>query len=233
MRRPSPENEIAGRSSLRLCICLLLLGCGSEARWLEDGLTECVPQGEGHDDLLVLIDGNGGQTLATSPLVTPSSLSTPELVGLAISQTAGQATFVGSQESELWPFLVEGPSTQGEGEIHVTDRAGKLLLRASIAFDGEGSIFTPTTWSSNAVFQPRIRSHYLTPTCSRTADPTDIAVVPLGTSSKTRERLYAAMTNLSSAVGKGPRRTSAVIFGIRTGVPALYSTFWLFSSRKE
>lgn len=214
-------------------ILLSLVGCGpSSARSLEDGLADCLPQGDLAADALVFINGNGEQVLATLPFLAPQSERTPELVAEELSASHGQAAFVGNSGSDLWPFLVQGPRTEGEAETFITDRAGTIVLRASIAWDGEGSIFTPSAWGRVEVFQPYFRSHVVTPTCTRSADP-DVAIVPAGTSQKASARLYAAVTTLSRAVAGGPRRNSAVVFGIRTGVPALYSTFWLFSSRRE
>lgn len=215
-----------------LC-CLLLIACVPDARTLEDGLTNCIPQGGLADDVLVLVDGNGGQVLATRPLVAPLVETNPERVALDLSRAMGRASFVGSPDSELWPFLVEGPRTQGEADTYVTDRSGTVLLRASIVYNGEGRLFEPAEWSAVEVSSPAVRSSFSTPTCTRTPDPVEVNVVPMGTSSRTRERQYAAMTVLSQVVASGPRRTSAVIFGIRTGVPSMHSTFWLFSSRKE
>ncbi len=216
-----------------LLCCLLLMGCVPDPGTLEDGLTDCIPQGELADDVLVLVDGNGGQVLATRPLVAPLVETTPERVALDLSRALGRASFVGSPDSELWPFLVEGPSIQGEADTYVTDRSGTALLRASIMYNGEGRLFEPAEWSAGEVYSPAVRSSFSTPTCTRTPDPVEVSVVPLGTSSRTRKRQYAAMTVLSQAVASGPRRTSAVIFGVRTGVPSMYSTFWLFSSRSE
>lgn len=210
----------------------LLVGCGpGAAASLEEGLADCLPQGALADDTLVLVDGAGQQVLATLPFLPPQTERTPELVAQELSAAHGQAVFVGTPDSDLWPFLVQGPRTEGEAETFVTDRSGRLVLRASIAWDGEGSIFTPSAWGRAEVFKPYFRRSDVTPTCSRTAEPS-VAVVPVGTSQKADDWQYAAVTALSRVVAYGPRQNSAVVFGIRTGVPALFSTFWLFSSRQ-
>lgn len=218
---------------LWLALLILPIGCGpGVAQSLSDGLADCIPQGDLASDTLVLIDGNGEQVLASMPFVAPQTARTPESVAQEISASHGQAVFVGNSDADLWPFLVQGPRTEGEAETFVTDRSGSLVLRASIAWDGEGSISAPSAWGQSEVFRPTVRRHAVTPTCTRSAEPT-VAVVPMGTSQKASARQYAAVTTLSRAVASGPRRNSAVVFGIRTGVPALYSTFWLFSSRSE
>ncbi len=211
----------------------LLIGCGpGAARSLEEGLADCLPQGALADDALVFVDGAGEQVLATLPFLPPQTERTPELVAQELSAAHGQAVFVGNPDSDLWPFLVQGPRTEGESETFVTDRSGSLVLRASIAWDGEGSIFTPSAWGRPEIFKPFLRRADVTPTCSRTAEP-GVAVVPVGTSQKASDWQYAAVTTLSRVVAGGPRQNSAVVFGIRTGVPALFSTFWLFSSRQR
>lgn len=212
---------------------MLLVSCGPGAAFsLDDGMADCLPQGGLANDTLLFIDGNGEQVLATMPFLAPQTERTPELVAQELSASHGQAVFVGNSDSDLWPFLVQGPRTEGEAETFVTDRSGSIVLRASIAWDGEGSIFAPSAWGQSEVFRPFVRRHVVTPTCTRSSEPT-VAVVPMGTSQKASARQYAAVTTLSRAVASGPRRNSAVVFGIRTGVPALYSTFWLFSSRSE
>lgn len=220
---------------MRRCFLLFpfLFGCGPRAApSLDDGLADCIPQGDLVGDTLVFVNGNGEQVLATLPFVAPQVEKTPDFVARELSLAHGQAVFVGNPLSDLWPFLVQGPRTEGEAETLVTDRSGGIVLHASIAWDGEGSIFAPAAWGRVEVFQPYLRTHVVTPTCTRTADP-ELAVVPVGTSQKASTRLYAAVTTLSRTIASGPRRNSAVVFGIRTGVPALYSTFWLFSSRSE
>ena len=216
------------------CLVLfLLIGCGpGTAVSLEESLADCLPQGDLVDDALLLVDGPGQQVLGSLPFLAPQTVRTPELVAEELSAAHGQASFVGDLDSDLWPFLVQGPNTQGEAETFITDRSGRVVLHASIAWDGEGSIFTPAEWGRPEVFKPYLRRPVVTPTCSRTAEP-GVAVVPVGTSQKASAWGYAAVTTLSRAVSSDARRNSAVIFGIRTGVPALYSTFWLFTSRRQ
>lgn len=229
----NPRSSESVRLLVGCSILLSLVGCSpSSARSLEDGLADCLPQGDLSDDALLFVDGNGDEVLAILPFLAPRSERTPELVAEGLSVAHGQAAFVGNSESDLWPFLVQGPRTEGEAETFITDRSGTVVLHASIAWDGEGSIFTPSAWGRAEVFRPYIRNHVATPTCTRSAEP-NVAIVPAGTSQKANARLYAAVTTLSRAVAGGPRRNSAVVFGIRTGVPALNSTFWLFSSRRE
>ena len=211
---------------------VLLASCGPGAALsLEEGLADCLPQGELVNDSLVFVDGTGQQVLATLPFVPPQAERTPELVAQELSAAHGHAVFVGAADSDLWPFLVQGPRTEGEAETFVTDRSGCVVLRASIAWDGVGSIFIPAAWGRAEVFNPSLRQLAVTPTCSRTAEPS-VAVVPVGSSQRASAWRYAAVTTLSRVVAPGPRRNSAVVFGIRTGVPALSSTFWLFSSRQ-